>query len=213
MSINTPTLEKEVIRTINSYLEENKTFKVKEIIPYISSQISKKNLNLNQNGVKIILSKLLKKRIIVEGSKMIKSDILDNSKRRAIYEYIEQNPGSIFNVIMKELHISNYELLWHLKMLERFGFIKEDTFHEHTAYFAVEVSPQEMNKQYILNKPKSKQILSYLGENNIGITKTKIAEDLSMHFNTVDKYLNLLENIGVIIKENKTNKTLYFLKK
>ncbi|TXT65281.1 MAG: hypothetical protein BAJALOKI1v1_450011 [Promethearchaeota archaeon] len=213
MSMNSLLIEKEIIHTINSYLEENKTFKVKKIIPYINSQISKKGLNLNQNGIKSVLSKLLKKKLIVEGSKLTRHDILENSKRQAIYCFVEQNPGSISNVIMNEVQVSNYELYWHLKMLEKFDYIKIGTIQGHTAYFATEVPPKEMNTQYILNKPKSKRILFYLEENDIGVTKTKIAEDLSMHFNTVAKYLDLLHNASAIIKDKKSNQTLYFPKK
>ncbi len=212
MDNNSLTMKKEVIQTINSYLEDNRTFKVKKIIPYIKTKLSKKGINLNQNGIKKILSILLNRRIIVEGSKLTKNEILKNSKRKAIYEFIKKHPGSIPNKIMSELKISNYEIFWHLKMLKKFDFISKEKIQGHDAFFASETIPKEMEKQFIINKPKSKQIIHYLKRNNIGVTKTRIADDLSMHFNTVAKYLKLLQNIDIVIKDKRSDKTLYFLK-
>jgi predicted transcriptional regulator len=210
MSINTINLEDEILKTIDVYLEENRTFKTNKIIPYINSKFSKKGVNINENGIRNILFSLTKRKIIVEGSKLTKKDILRNSKRRAIYKFIRKNPGSIPHNIMKKLQISNYEIYWHLTMLEKFDFIKRGDIDGHDAYFATKRLPKEMYKQYIINKPKSKQIVEYLKQNNIGVTKTKIAGDLSMHFNTVSKYLKLLQDIDIIVKEKKSNKILYF---
>jgi predicted transcriptional regulator len=50
-------------------------------------------------------------------------------------------------------------------------------------------------------------------KDNLGITKTNLSQELSMHMNTLAKYLNLLEKYGIIVKKKIDNRYLYFLSK
>jgi predicted transcriptional regulator len=47
---------------------------------------------------------------------------------------------------------------------------------------------------------------------NIGISKTNLSQELKMHMNTLAKYLNLLEKFNVIVKKKIENNYLYFLR-
>jgi hypothetical protein len=49
-------------------------------------------------------------------------------------------------------------------------------------------------------------------ENEAGLPPTILAEDLSMHYNTLKKYINVLEELGLIEAIADNNKTIYKLK-
>ena len=78
---------------------------------------------MNYEGIRTILKSLLKKKLIIERSKFIKDEVLENDNRERVYNYIKNNPGVYFNQIAKKLLLSNYILAWHIKMLFQFNFI------------------------------------------------------------------------------------------
>ncbi|MFX1236126.1 MAG: hypothetical protein ACFFAS_12400 [Promethearchaeota archaeon] len=51
-------------------------------------------------------------------------------------------------------------------------------------------------------KKKSLEILKYLEKNDLGTTKTQLSKCLGMHFRTVDKHINALEKVGLLVKKD-----------
>ena len=56
-------------------------------------------------------------------------------------------------------------------------------------------------------------MIDYLKVNQEGCTKTRISKDLLMHSSTVNKYLNKLEELGILIKKRSSPATVFFLSK
>ena len=100
--------EKLVLNVVQEYLNKNRYFNMNEIIPFIISRFRNASININISGIEDILRSLVKKNLIVEGSKLSINDVLKNQKRKNIYEYIQENPGIYFNRIVKELNMSNH---------------------------------------------------------------------------------------------------------
>jgi predicted transcriptional regulator len=96
-------------------------------------------------------------------------------------------------------------------MLLKFGFIKKEEIENHEIYFDARTKESKLAKNYISSKEKSKKIIDFLKENDQGLTKTHLAKVLEMHHNTITKYLNLLEDMDIIIKKKIYKQTLYFL--
>ncbi|MFX0047125.1 MAG: hypothetical protein ACFE8G_03050 [Candidatus Hermodarchaeota archaeon] len=212
MAIELAEKEKVILDIVHDYLNKNRQFTFEEIIPYIISRVKLASVNINKEGVKVILKSLTNKRLLVEGSKLAKSDILSNQKRKRIYEYITNNPGTYFNRIVNELNYSNHIVVWHLNMLIKFDFIRKEIFENHEIYFnATEVFDDIVSK-YFTSKEKSREIIHYLKNDDIGVTKTTLSQELSMHMDTIAKYLKLLEKYDVIVKKKIDNRNLYFLK-
>ena len=158
-----------------------------------------KNLNL-----------LLEKRYIVEGSKLSIDTVLLNPNRLELYKFIEDNPGHYFNSIVKTLDISKYVIYFHLQMLLKFELIRKVEIENHEVYYEKSFNPDDLLPLYYQSKGKSKKIISFLKQDNIGHTKTEISHKLKIHLNTVIKYLNILEELEIISRETISNKDLYF---
>ncbi|MFX1357596.1 MAG: winged helix-turn-helix transcriptional regulator [Promethearchaeota archaeon] len=200
-----------VLNIIEDYLNKNREFKIDEIIPYIQSRIRRSSLNLNYKGIETILKSLIEKNYVLEGSKLIRSKILDNEKRKKIYEFILKYPGIYFNHIVRKLQISNHVVVWHLNILLKFKFILKEIVGKHEIYFDANKDFKDIELFYLTSKEKSQKIINYLKQNNIGIPKTQLSEELNMHINTTSKYLKELEQFNVITKQRASNKVLYFL--
>ncbi|MFX1590028.1 MAG: winged helix-turn-helix transcriptional regulator [Promethearchaeota archaeon] len=136
---------------------------------------------------------------------------MDNEKRKKIYEFILKNPGIYFNHIVRELQISNHVVVWHLNILLKFKFILKEIVGKHEIYFDANKDFKDIELFYLTSKEKSQKIINYLKQNNIGIPKTQLSEELNMNINTTSIYLKELEQFNVITKQRASNKVLYFL--
>ena len=203
--------ERIVLTIVQEYLNKNRYFNMTEILPFIHSRFKMASININLRGIEEVLTSLVNKNLIVEGSKLTKNDILKNAKRRKIYDFIVKNPGTYFNRIVKRLEMSNHVVIWHLSMLLKFSYIKTENLDNHEIYFEFNFKLRNIKFNYFTSKDKSKLIIDYLKNNDIGITKTKISTDLKIHINTTIKYLDFLEDFNVVNRKNLSNKTLYFL--
>ncbi|HEC36854.1 MAG TPA: hypothetical protein ENI29_01375, partial [bacterium] len=86
--------EKIVLTVVQEYLNKNRFFNMKEILPFIHARFKMASININLRGIEELLKSLAEKKLIVEGSKLYKDDILNNLKRRKIYDFIKENPGT-----------------------------------------------------------------------------------------------------------------------
>ena len=211
MSSELLTQESLVFSVVQEYLNKNRYFDVSEILPFIVSRFRMSSININMKGIEEILKSLVKKKIIVEGSKLSIDEILKNEKRKKIYDFILDNPGTYFYKIVTKLGISNHVVVWHLKMLQKFNFIKVEKFENHNVYFDAQFNVKNSKFAYITSKEKVKKIIVYLRENDYGISKSQLSNALKMHPNTISKYLKMLEQINMIIKKKVSKRVIYFL--
>lgn len=211
MSFNVMQHEELVYNTLLEYLNKNRSMNLTEVVPFLSSRLSKASVNINNEGIVKILKNLIKKRLVVEGSMLVKEEILDIPKRKKIYDYIMDNPGVYFNTIKKKLKLSSHLVLWHLNMLTEFGYINKVNVHNHELYFDVKLNPYEVKVNYFFSHEKSGKMLEYLSLNTYGISKTKLSTELGFHINTITKYLDSLEVLRIIYREKHHKQVLYFI--
>ncbi len=203
--------ERIVLGVVQEYLNKNRYFNMKKILPFINSRFKMAKININNAGIEVKLKSLVNKNLIIEGSKLTSEDILSIPKRKQIFKFIIKNPGVYFNKIVKTLKISNHVVIWHLDMLLKFKFIKNAIFENHEIYFDPSLDFQKVILNYYLSKIKIKKILYHLKKNKKGITKTQLSKELKMHYNTVTKYFEVLEKLNAIFKNDSSRKTFYFL--
>ncbi|MBD3255700.1 MAG: hypothetical protein GF383_11455 [Candidatus Lokiarchaeota archaeon] len=203
--------EQFVLDVIQEYLDKNRYFNESKIKPIVLSRVSKSSININKEGIKLILKSLVEKNFIVNGSKLVKEDILKNSNRKKIYSYILEHPGTYFNKVVEKFNLSNSVVEWHISMLSKFGFIRREKINSHEVYFSKEISKAKGKIIHLILREKCDQILKYLERNNNGHTKTYLCKELKMHPKTIKKYLKRLIDHNVLYSNTQKNRTLYFL--
>ncbi|MFX1346318.1 MAG: hypothetical protein ACFFBC_09170 [Promethearchaeota archaeon] len=203
--------ERIVLNVILEYLNKNRQFNMEKILPFIIARFRASKININKNGIEIILKSLLNKKMIYEGSKLNQEEILNNLNRKMIYNHISNNPGIYFYKIVKNLGLSNHVVIWHLNFLIKFNYIRKEIINNQKVYFTPNVKLKEVEKRYFSSRKRSQKILDYLKFNNQGVTKNQLSIELKIHSNTLSKYLESLEKLNLIVKEKMLKKTLYFL--
>ena len=100
MSI-TELAEEEIIvyELVREYLKKKALSSLEEIIDFLVQRL-KSNKNFNRNKILIILKAIMKKRLILPGSKLVKEDILEIPKRVEILDHITAMPGTGIKEIM-----------------------------------------------------------------------------------------------------------------
>lgn len=203
--------EQMVLDLVQEYIEQNRYFKANEIVSFISSRFAKNSTNINVKGIKSILHSLVKKNMIIDGSKLTRETVLSNRNRKRINEYIMQNPGVYFFKIAKALKLNNPVVEWHLNVLLNFQCIRKDKINGQEIYFTTNEDQELDEVIHLVRKEKSKKIIESFLNDNEGITKTRLSKELGMHPKTIKKYIERLEKLGILEKKKTTNKTLYFL--
>ena len=200
-----------VFSIVQDYLHKNRVFTIGDAVPFINVRLKQHSISLTYMGIKEVLKSLIKKKLILEKSKLSKDNLLNNETRKMIFKYICDNPGVYFNQIAKKLNLSNYILAWHVKMLKNFNFIRSKDIENHEVFFDFILKPEYDLTYYLIAKDKSREILNYLIKNKKGASKTKLSNELKMHSNTVKKYVESLEAEELLYKEEMPRKTIYRL--
>ena len=182
-----------------------------ELIPYLNSRFSRSSIPLNREGIIKIVKSFIERNLIVEGSKLSKEEILLNEKRSRIYNYIAKNPGVYYYNIMKTLELSSHVVIWHLNILLEFDYIKKSNIDNHDIYFENRLDLDTVKISYYLKNEKCIQIIDHLKSKHLGDTKTSMARNLNMHPNTIKKYINILEDLEIVLKTKESNTTIYLL--
>ena len=193
---------------IREYLEKHKNFDPIGIISYLNSRFSKAAINVNANGIRSILKSLIEKNIIVEGSILAKTDVLQNANRRNIFEYVRAHPGIHLNKLVKKIQLTGGVVRWHLDVLDKFGFVRAEKVGNHLVYFDKENSYQKPAVVHFISQEKCKQIIQHLELHAAGCSLMELSRELGIHYNTVKKYVSKLEEFDLVSSKHTS---IYFI--
>ena len=98
----------------------------------------------------------------------------------------------------RRLNICTQVLVWHLKMLEKYKLIKKKTLENHVIYYCSDIRYSKAEKSHYLRK--SIDIINFLKYKDNGVSKTRLADELNMHYNTLKKYIDKLEGYSLLKK-------------
>ena len=211
MSRQLLTEEQVVLDLVQEYIEEHQFFNANTIIPFISSRFAKASINISVHGIKSILQSLVKKNLVIDGSRLTREKVLLNENRKKIYDHILHHPGDYIYRIAKKTKLSITVVEWHIDILLKFNFITRRKIKNQEVYYE-EGNEQELNETiHFIKKDKSKKIIKYFLHDNDGVTKTRISKELNMHYNTINKYFDKLERMSILQKKKLANMTIFFL--
>jgi predicted transcriptional regulator len=170
----------------------------------------KTNPNLNKSSIEIIIKKLIKKRILIPGTKLMKNNIIEHPIRNEIFNYIKRYPSNI-NEIMKALNIGSNQALWHLSCLEKFRFTRSKKIDNQRIIFLYDSNPNNDELFYYLKQTIIREIIEFLLKEEGSLQATQIAMSLNKNYNTVKKYLQILYKLKIIKIEKYNKRTLFRL--
>ena len=195
-------LESVVFSIVKEYLTKKTFFSINDIIEFVTNRV-RLNPNINRNKIELIIKSLIKKRVIIPVTRLMKNNIIENPTRNEIFNYINSKPSNI-NEIMRALNIGSNQALWHLSCLEKFQFVRSEKLNNHRIFFKFDSNPKFDKFHYYLNKDLVQIIITFMKEENKVFKITEIVDGLKKNHSTVKKYLDILKNLK-LIKIEKVN--------
>ncbi len=203
--------ESVVLELVEEYLTKKTFFSIRDIISYINNRV-RYNPNINENRIELILKDLIKRRVIIPGTRLMKNNIIEHPKRNEIFNFIKKNPSNI-NEVMRALNMGGNQALWHLSCLEKFQFIRSKQINNHRIFFKFDSNPKLDPFFYYLKKEIVQKIIDYLKRENKALKITEIANGLKKNHSTIKKYLDILKDLKLIKIEKEKNRTIFKLDK
>lgn len=135
--------------------------------------------------------------------------ILEN--RRLIFEYISNNPGTHQRKISRDLDMHYSTLRYHLDYLEEKGIIVSQMENNLKIYFASgKLDAKEKKLTTLLQQKRFRDIILVVIDDP-GSTSSQISDKLSVKPTTVSKYMNILEDRGVLYHMKTGREKRYFI--
>ncbi len=202
-------LESAVLQIVKEFLEKKTFFSIEDIVVYVNNRV-KRNPNLNKNSIEIIIKSLIKNRVILPGTKLMKNNIIENPKRNEIFNLIKKNPINI-NQIMKTLNLGSNHALWHLSCLEKFQFVRSKKINNRRVFFRFDSNPKFDEINYYIRIKIVQNIISFMKNEKKALKITEIATGMKKNHNTIKKYLNILIDLKLLSIEKDKNRIGYKL--
>jgi predicted transcriptional regulator len=202
-------LQSIVCNIVKEYLKKKPFFSIEDIVVFISNRV-RANPNLNRNSIEIIIKRLIRKRILIPGTKLMKNNIIEHPIRNEIYNFILKNPSNV-NEIMKAINIGSNQALWHLSCLEKFSFTRSKKIENQRIVFDYDSNQDFDEYYYYLKQDIVRDIINLLKKEDRSFKITEIASLLKRNYNTVRKYVEILKKIELIKVERDKKRVLFKL--
>jgi len=200
-----------VFELVKEYLKKKPFFSIEDIVVFINNRV-KLNPNINKNRIEKIIKMLIKKRVLIPGTKLMKNNIIEHPVRSEIFNLIKQTPSNI-NQIMNTIDIGSNQVLWHLSCLEKFQFVRSKKFDNQRVFFNSELNPDFDELHFYLKQNIVKEIINFMqGEKNEFMI-TEIVNGLKKNYNTTKKYLKILQKLKLIGIKKQNRKIIFYLDK
>ncbi|MFX1360074.1 MAG: hypothetical protein ACFE8T_07000 [Promethearchaeota archaeon] len=200
-------VESIILELVKEYLEKKPFFSIENIVVFINNRV-KSNPFINKARIEVTIKNLIKKRMIIPGTKLMKNNIIEHPIRNEIFNYIKKNPSNI-NEIMKALNIGSNQALWHLSCLEKFRFVRSKKINNRKIIFEYDSNPELDELYYYLNLAIIQEIINFMKKEDKALKITEIATSLKKNHNIIKKYLNVLKKMK-LIKIEKEKKRFKF---
>jgi DNA-binding MarR family transcriptional regulator len=153
------------------------------------------------------LSDLVRRKILINGRALNRQQLLENPNRDRILAIIRQEPGIHFSRIKADINKESRTVQWHLKMLEKFDFIREERFGNNVVYFDFLQDKLHDRLHYYLHKDGAPAILKSI-LTHPGISMLDLIDLVQMPRSTVARKLKVLIDEGVVSASYTANQVM-----
>jgi len=157
---------------------------------------------------------------------MYREKIFDVKARKEIYNFLTKNPGLHFREVVRSINMPGSTLSYHLKYLEKRGFIAKEFENGYSRYYVSEkIGKNDKKLLNVLRETVPRNIILYFFLSNkttqtdmIKFAKkwknhpSKIGYYLNKHHTTLGFHLKKLIEEDIIISYDVGNETRYRLK-
>jgi predicted transcriptional regulator len=127
-------------------------------------------------------------------TRLNKEEILDNETRGMIRGCIYADPGIHYNEIVRRLKLKNGTTAYHLKTLEREGFVRSRSDGRLKRFYPAEMNPSEAPPKL----SRLERIIFEALRDQEGMSQHEIARALDVPYPTISRYVNKMAASGLL---------------
>ena len=166
--------------------------------------LAKRRLKFPRKGLLSIIQLLINKKVLVEGSKYTKDDILNNKYRFNLYMFLTSYLGAHFSTIRKQIITDNSgalgssgQLIWHLEMLMKFNYVKKIKIKNYTVFLPYEIDDEIGLLHFVLRDEIYLKIIQLLMSNE-KLKKSEVHKLVDEKRETIYYRINNLIEFNII---------------
>ena len=166
--------------------------------------LAKRRLKFPRKGLLSIIQLLINKKVLVEGSKYTRDEVLNNKYRLNLYNFLTSYLGAHFSTIRKQIitdntgHIgSSGQLIWHLEMLIKFNYIKKIKIKNYTIFLPYEIDDEIGLLHFVLRDEIYLKIIQLLISNE-KLKRSEIHKLLDEKRETIYYRINNLIEFNIV---------------
>ena len=142
---------------------------------------------------------------------MFKDEILENERRRKIYDVVEASPGIHLRELQRTLDMPLTSLEYHLTYMTHRKILFAETEGHHRRYYTKSLDSEDKKVLAALRQKRMREIVLTVLEN--GKTKNQLlAERLKLSHSTLSSYLKYLVNKNILAREKVGYEYLYIVR-
>ncbi|MBY9003057.1 MAG: hypothetical protein KGD73_03725 [Candidatus Lokiarchaeota archaeon] len=205
LSLENPNVQK-IIEIAKELVKENKILKLKKLY-----NISVRSLDISTGDIMDIIQFLNNNKILIDGSKYTRDTILLNLYRKKICHTIDSYNGATFSYlrenIFKDHSGSAGQLLWHLKMLLKFKYIKKIKVGNYSLFLPLDLEDDLGKLCFFMKDDLNRSIILLFMKNDM-IKKTHIYKEVNFKRENVNYRLKILMEHQILIYQDESTKDI-----
>jgi predicted transcriptional regulator len=142
---------------------------------------------------------------------MFKKIVLENSKRKKIYDFIRRNPGFHLRELQRRLKIPLSSLEHHVDYMVRHNVIYKEREGGYTRYFAEQSTEGERKLISALRNEKMREIVSIVLEKK-GVKFQDLKDYLNLPASTLSYYLKYLVDYHILGRKQIGYESVYSIR-
>lgn len=142
---------------------------------------------------------------------MFKDIVLENSRRKKIYNFIRKNPGIHLRELQRKLSIPLSSLEHHVEYMIRKDIIDKEREGRYTRYFAGHLTKEEREVISALRHAKLREIVSIVLKQK-EVKSQDFIDHLNIPSSTLSYYLKYLVEHSILVRQKIGYENIYSIK-
>jgi predicted transcriptional regulator len=142
---------------------------------------------------------------------MFKKILLENSKRKKIYELIKSSPGFHLRELQRKLDIPLSSLEHHIDYMVRHQVIYKEREGLYARYFAEQPTQEELKVISALRHEKVREIVAIILEKK-DVKFKDLKDYLNLPSSTLSYYLKYLKDHRILVRQQIAHESIYSIK-
>ncbi|MBN2150592.1 MAG: hypothetical protein JW839_04000 [Candidatus Lokiarchaeota archaeon] len=196
---------------INDIIQDECQLHKKILVPRLYTKIRRRT-GLHSTAALQIIEYLEKNHLIKDNSTLLKSTLMENGRRKVIFQEISRFPGIYFNLLKSRTGSGSKVLEHHVSILGEFGFIFEETMNGKRCFFPATASREDAWFHYFFQLETARRIIDVLllsGDDRLELHE--ISKRSGMAYPLVAYHMTKLLNKNVVVVQEAVERRVYGL--